>query len=395
MAPATSSVVEFPYSTVRNISSPQDTENDRKILMGHAPAEAVLSLPTDENVRDYLLEAEGKKRRQPTQVHRAMRDTLRNNPSAFSVLNGGVVIVCRDYTLDEKSRTMRLVSPSIINGSQTQGVLRDHLTKHGPLDEPVFVTFEIIVTDDADLIADTSIARNFQNDVMTVSIVGRLGLLDDLEKAIQRAHPGKELRKSETKHVSALSLTEDYVFTEKLIQVLVALTPVELWYKKGEEANPNKVYTYSGKTKCLKEFQNVVTRSKDANDPERARYRDLYDFYLDIAPQALQLYGKWKAHQGFRGTGLRAIIRDGDKIVEVPDGIIFPILAALSAFAVKTAEGWRIQPPDQFTDDELIRAAKTTYIETAKSNPSTMGKSKACYSALYQIADIYKRLTVA
>lgn len=394
MAPSKQSVVEFPYSTLRNISSPQDTENDRKVLMGHAPAESVLGLPTDENVRDYLLEAEGKKRRQPTQVHRAMQDTLSNNPSDFSVLNGGVVIVCRAYSSDEKTRTAQLVNPSIINGSQTQGVLRDHLNKHGSLDEPIYVTFELIVTDDAELIADTSIARNFQNDVMTVSIVGRLGQLDELEKAIQRAHPGKELRKSETKVVNQLSLTEDYVFTEKLIQVLIALTPNELWYKKGEEANPNKVYTYSGKTKCLKEFQTVVSRAKDKTDSEHARYRDLYDFYLDIAPQALELYVKWKAHQGFRGTYLRAIERDGDQIIEVPDGIIFPIIAALSAFAVKTPEGWRIQPPDKFSDDELIRAAKTTYMDTAGSNPSTMGKSKACYSAIYQIADIYKRLTV-
>ncbi|EHC18587.1 hypothetical protein [Fischerella thermalis] len=61
--------VEFPYNSSRNVSCPEDIENNRKILFGHAPLTSVLSLPTNENVRDYLLDAEGKQRRRPTSVH--------------------------------------------------------------------------------------------------------------------------------------------------------------------------------------------------------------------------------------------------------------------------------------------------------------------------------------
>ena len=42
------------------------------------------------------------------------------------MLNGGIVIVARDYEVDEKTKTLSLTRPSIINGAQTQGVLRDH-----------------------------------------------------------------------------------------------------------------------------------------------------------------------------------------------------------------------------------------------------------------------------
>jgi hypothetical protein len=87
------------------------------------------------------------------------------------------------------------------------------------------------------------------------------------------------------------------------------------------------------------------------------------------------------------------IEREGTEIIEVPDGIVFPILASLSAFAVKTPRGWKIQPPAQFNDIDLIKAAKSTYQEIARSNPQTMGKNKACYSALYQITSLYRRLT--
>jgi len=65
----------------------------------------------------------------------------------------------------------------------------------------------------------------------------------------------------------------------------------------------------------------------------------------------------------------------------------------LSAFAEETPDGWRIAPPDTFTDEELIGAAATVYQEIADSNPQSMGKSKACYSQLLQITSLYKRLS--
>src|SRR6185295_11865473 len=116
-------------------------------------------------------------------------------------------------------------------------------------------------------------------------------------------------------------------------------------------------------------------------------------FYLDIAPEALVLYDKWKAHQGFAGTGIRSITREGREIREVPDGIIFPIIASLSAFAKKTSDGWTIKPPKHFRDEEIIRAAKSAYQNMAGHNPWLMGKSKACYFALNQITSIYQRLS--
>src|ERR1044071_919605 len=188
----------FPFHSVRNISCPEDKENGRVVLSGHAPVSSILDIPTDENVRDYLLDAEGKKRRRPTQVHTAIRDTLENYPDKFSVLNGGMVIVARGYDIDEGNKLIRLVKPSIINGAQTQGVVRDYFQdceKGGSPPPTVHITFELLVMDDEYLIAETSIARNYQNAVMNVSIAGRLGQLDELEKALQERKPNLKLQK--------------------------------------------------------------------------------------------------------------------------------------------------------------------------------------------------------
>lgn len=385
------SLVTLPYDSLRNVSSPEDSENGRRVLVGYMSAWDILELPTNENVRDYLPGAEGKQRRKPTQVHRAIRETLESNPQNFSVLNSGITLVARDHEVDDKNKTLKLLEPSIINGSQTQGVLSDfHSTtiSNGEDLPQVHVTFELIVADDDALIAEISIARNFQNDVMPVSIAGRLGQLEELEERLQRVYPAYKLRQSETQ------LSEDYIVTERLIQVMTALTPEILWLRPGEEGNPNKTYTYSAKAKCLKDFQAVFKRAKTPNDAEYEKYKELYDFYLDIAPQAYELHEKWKSHQGFKGTRLRALQRDeAGNIKEVPDGLVFPILASLSAFAEKTREGWKIQPPASFSDEELIKAATTAYQDIADSNPQSMGKSKACYAQLYQLTSLYRRLS--
>lgn len=388
-------LVEFPFYSLRNISSPEDVDNDRKILSGHAPASSILHLGTHDNVRDYLMEAEGRLRKRPTMVHQAMRQTLYNNPENFSVLNGGVVIVSRDYEVDEKNKIVRLLDASIINGSQTKGILKDYYqdrTKSGETPPSIHITYELIITEDEDLVAETSISRNFQNDVKPLSIAGRMGRLMDLNESFQKVYPELKLRQSETE------LSDDYVDTERLVQVMTALTPSDLWLKPGESENPNKTYTYSAKTKCLKDFQDVHDEAKKSKQGslENKPYEDLYQFYLDIVPQAYELHEMWKRHQSFKGQTriMKAVRRDEDgNVLEVPDGVVFPIFAALSAFVQKTSDGWRVVVPETYNEEELIDTVYTVYREIADHNPQKMGKSKACYSQLHQLTSLYERFS--
>ncbi len=378
----------FSYNTLRNISSPEDTAAGRRVYAGNAAAAAFLDLPENENVRSYIVTAEGKKRQRLTDVHRRIRDTLQNKPQDFVILNSGIVIVSRDVEIDEKEKTVHLKQPSIINGSQTRGELAHYISE--PSEFPKFnisCKFELVVTDDDDLIAEVSIARNFQNDVATLSIVGRKGLLDEIEERLQKTYPGLQLRKSETQR------SEDYYDTEKLLQVITALIPAEIWPKVKERDDPKKVFTYSMKAKCLKDFQDIHERAKNPTSDGHEQAKELYEFYLDIAPTAHLLYEKWKKHPGFAGTALRSIEREGRQIVDVPDGIVFPILASLSAFAKKTHGKWQISPPPVFNDLEIIHAAKAQYMNVAHSNPWNMGKSQAIYSSLFQITNIYKKVS--
>ena len=371
----------IPFHCIRNISSPEDQVEKRVVYSGQLPLVALLNLPTNENVREYLVEAEGKQRKSPTQVHLAIRETLKERPSVFSVLNGGVVIVAKASEVDEKARTLSIVGASIINGSQTQGEVRDYI-KLGGDGENTHVKFELIITDDEDLVADISIARNFQNDVKLLSIAGRKGELDELEEAMKQVNSSIRLQKSESQRPSEVN---NLLNTEKLLQVIAALMPPELWWKQSDYS---KTYTYSAKATCLKDFRLIHDEAKSGSE----KMKLVYQFYLEIAPHAWVLYQDWKQHQGFQGTRIRSLDRDGAEIVEIPDGIVFPILASLAQFSAKTSEGWKVQKPIELDDKELISVAKRAYMEIAGSKPEIMGKSKPCYSALDQITSIYKKL---
>lgn len=376
---------QIKYNSLRNISSPDDLASDRKVLCGHVKAIDILKLSTNDNVRDYLLEVDGK-RKVPTSVHRAIRATLENSPEKFSVLNGGITIVAEAYSVDEKSKSLNLTNASIINGAQTQGILRDFMESLDDTEDfpDIHVTFELIISTDDSLVAEISIARNFQNDVKMLSISGKLGAFDDIEIAIKDKLNNKKLRLSET------DSPEDTLDTEKLLQVATALIPEELWQGLGRGDLANKNYAYNQKTKCLKQFTELSKSVKDnkASDIEKA----VYNFYVDIVAPAWVLYEKWKSHSGFKGTGIRSIQRNGTEIIDVPDGIVFPILASLAEFIMKTDEGWCLIIPDIFDDQDLISSVKSTYQNIADHKPYVMGRSKAAYSSLIQVTSIYKRL---
>jgi hypothetical protein len=375
---------EFPYITCRNISAPEDDAAGRKVYSGHAPGSSVLRLHDDENLREYLADTQGSQKHTPTMVHKAIRKTLEDQPDQFCILNGGMVIVARAAEVDDKRKVLVLQRPSIINGSQTQGELDRYFTKYRS--SPDFfepsIKFELIVTADDGLIAEISIARNFQNDVRPISIAGRRGELDELEQAVRREIPGAKLRKSET-HIA-----EEYIDTEKLIQVVFALMPGTVLKSVAEDDDAsNKIFAYSQKTRCLKLFQRLVDVSgKDSH------MADIYQYFLDISGPAWKLYGRWKSHPGFQESRLPVFERENGEVAVVPDGILFPILSSFSAFVERLDQKWEVNIPPVFDEKELIDAAAQVYLEIADRNPQTMGKSKACYSTLFRLTSLCARL---
>lgn len=383
--------LNFPFNSIRNITSPEDAAGGRRVYSGTAPAQSIIALPNDENVRDYIVEATGKKRRTLTSVHRAMFDTLSDDPSSFSIKNGGVVIVARDIEIDESKKTAKLLKPSLINGAQTQGVLKDFIEDTQGKDSYFEVNpkFEIVITSDEELIAEISIARNSQNNVDPLSIAGKRGILDDLSKSMLAVNPAWDIRVSETDGGPSM------IDTPKLLQVITALIPPEIWPVKKDSDNPNKVFCYSMRAKCLKDFQRYFFEAHDQRAPNHTDSKAVYDFMVEIAPRAWGHYQQWKTHAGFHGIHLKqGVTRDEKgKITEVADGIVFPILSALSVFVTKTAKGWAIVPPPLWEDKEIIDALKLALKSPSiNGNPWNLGKSRDAYTQIFNVTNGAKRM---
>jgi hypothetical protein len=84
---------------------------------------------------------------------------------------------------------------------------------------------------------------------------------------------------------------------------------------------------------------------------------------------------------------------DTGEITEVPDGLVFPIIAAYSEFVKQTNNTWVLSPPKSLDESVLIQAAKDAYIEIASRKPEIMGKTKACYTQIQQLTAIYRKLS--
>ncbi|WP_315757354.1 MULTISPECIES: AIPR family protein [unclassified Bradyrhizobium] len=379
------------YNTLRSVNSPEDTQAGRKRYCGVAPANSFFALNTDENVRAFLGRDEIGGRRKSTKVNMAIRETLSSHREDFTLLNSGIVIVARDAKVDDNSKPPRvaLFAPSIINGAQTQGVLLDYFSEHAEDADYPSVNFELIVTDDEELIGDISIARNYQNEVSDLSIFGRLGRFDELQAAMSKHDRTIKLRTSETDY------GPEFLDTEKLIQVLTAVAPTNIRLPSAEKRTTKtaetiyRVYAYRHRSRCLTDFAAVMDEPK--------RWPEAHRFFLDISGPAWDLYCRFKGEQAFsrlqcvKGTevnGKKRVSSDG-----VPDGIIFPMLSAMSRFISEHKGRWRLAIPHNFPWQTFFQAAILQETGSARNNPQTMGKNADCYIALHGSIDMYFAMT--
>lgn len=376
---------DLSYLSLRQVSSPEDEAAGRKRYCGVASAEQLFDLETSENVRGFLGQDHEGKKRKSTLVNMAIRKTLEDNRDLFPSLNAGLVVVARGAKVDDKAKVIALSRPSIINGAQTQGVLLEYFEQHSDDTEYPSVNFEIVVTNDEELIAEISIARNFQNRVSDLSIYGRHGLFDEIEGRMAKHEPGLKLRKSET------DFDPSQIDTEKLIQVITAISPRGVKLPSAERRATKtpeteyRVYAYRHRSRCLKDFADVI------NDP--GGWKDAHQFFLDMAWPAWALYKQLKNEQAFSALQkVEGRTEKGRKVVApdgVPDGLVFPMLSALSRFAEKVRGKWKLKVPTTFPWQTLYRQAMTQHKTTAGHNPQTMGKSSDCYVALHGAIDMY------
>lgn len=156
----------------------------------------------------------------------------------------------------------------------------------------------------------------------------------------------------------------------------------------GNPSAAEKLRAYKNPEQCLTDFCQWE-QDRGTNPDAKAKY----DFSVQIAPFALDEYEKWESHQDWNShkiweetkKGGRAVRRDKKtrKISWVSPGLLFPLMGAMSEFAIKNPKTgqWLLAKPSKFKEAEIIQRTVNQF-RAHKSDPMAMGRSEAAYDAV-------------
>ncbi|MES2750067.1 MAG: AIPR family protein [Pseudomonadota bacterium] len=381
---ATGATVRLCYIKIRDVTTKDEEDNGASTYVVVLPAAEILKIGTDGNLRSYIPEHEGKKR---NMVHKAIAKTIKENPDRFSQLNSGFLIGASKIVIDDSKRVATLKHASVNNGAQSQGEIRRYLEKCiADSDAPneFSIRCELSIEPDAATRTNIAVARNTATRIEGISIAGKHGYFEDLDVAFKKIHPELELARSET------NVEDKYVDTRLLLQVLWAMMPEELapTHRRSMEA---RMRAYKNATYCLQDFMHIADTRKTDKDSAAQ-----YAYFVDMAGYAWSEYERWKKHETWNDKRLlerlkQAVRGDDGYIKEISDGIVFPILSALSRFVKQNKTGhWRVVYPKVFADEDMLIAARRQ-LSSCGGRPMLMGRSGAAYEALMTLTEMAVR----
>jgi AIPR protein len=396
-ASSSSGRIALSYDTIRNMTSPEEKANEARSYFANVPIEELLKLDTAANLRDYIPDHPGKHR---TQAHKAIGQTLRERSDRFIQLSSGITVAASDIEIDDNRKVITVTNGSIINGAQTQGEIRLFLdemkTAADEADEIFTPDFharvEFMVDPEVPFIVDAAIARNTSTNIQRISMAGKKRYFDELDASFRRTFPKFHLAKSET------DTGEEFVDTMRLLQVLWAMLPEKLLPSSGRSTAEARLKSYKNRAFCLVDFEKDVVDKENATDPKiRAGADARYRCMIDLAGPAWKQYLRWRHHKEWEGRRLKQstrAIRRTDGGYTVADGVIFPILSAMSLFIEKepVTGKYRFDIPGVFEEKDMIEAARDQ-LTAHKGNPMLMGRNAAVYDAMTMLTRMVLRVS--
>lgn len=376
--------VRLNYLKIRDVTTKDEEANGASTYVVVLPAPEILKIGTDGNLRTYIPAHAGKKR---NLVHKAIAKTIRDNPDRFSQLNSGFLIGASKISVDDAKRIVTLKDPSVNNGAQSQGEIKlymDECERNGEIPTEFAIRCELSIEPESSTRTNIAVARNTATRIEGISIAGKHGYFADLNEAFQKVHRNLELATSET------NVEEKYVDTRLLLQVLWALMPEEL-APDNRRSIEARMRAYKNAAYCLQDF--IVIHDSRATDQANAVR---YGYFIDMAGLAWTEYEKWLKHPQWNDKRLREplgqAVRGEDGVIkQISDGIVFPILSALSRFVKRTNGGhWGILYPKVFRDEDMLIAARRQ-LKECSGRPMLMGRSGGAYSALITLTEMAER----
>jgi len=115
-----------------------------------------------------------------------IKETLRNKPDKFLILNNGINMVCGQ--VEERDERLLLYEPQIVNGCQTVYGIYETIEDYGKI-EDAYVVVKVVQTHDRELREKITFAANYQNPILPRDLKSN----DYWQRSIQRAFEDKSI----------------------------------------------------------------------------------------------------------------------------------------------------------------------------------------------------------
>ena len=360
----------------------------------------VLDLCNDINLRDYTGEWKPNTR---TPVHKGIERTLKDAPHLMPQRNSGMRVTCSEIEVNSEKGEVILSDAGIANGAQTQGELNkfyQEIKAEAGETPSVEVQVEICVNPDRAERDEIAITSNYTNPVKAVSKAGKRGQLVDLDKSMRDNNfAGIQMRESDPHKPQ----NEPLIDSVLLLQLARLFTPHDILYPDRKIPNGADAKAYRSANACLKEFTSWW-EEKD-NDPAAKRK---YEATLKLAPIAYEQYLRFNQHPGWIGTGIQDVYetsgkrlctknKSKSKVLDVANGMLFPVLSGLKYFVEEKNGEFKYNPPsssDIFDEQQILIDAIKGFGDYGY-DPAFFGRSVNAYALCSKYPEITARVMKA
>jgi hypothetical protein len=386
-ADPTAHVTEIITATmVRQTSSKEEVNNNARNYVINCPLKEILKINVEENLRIAYSKEESKKNKTP--IHREMEASFLEAPDRFIQRHSGFTIVCDELIQSDKKEfgvtQVTLHNASLINGAQSQDMLRQVSEDYDGAYDRYNIRVEVIVEKNVIARNEIAIARNTSNNVSELSRLGSKGFFNDLNKSMvdfgyQKNDQGWVIQKSET---------DMGIETDRLLQVIRSFMPKRV-RNEDPKAFESLVRSYSGKRQVVKEYAKM--KLEEEEQKEEVHFVVL-NYFNSFAPTAWKFYEEWlynpdwisfykKLPDEKTKKRLGTLSKD-NKDFELNWGIVCPLLYGLQHFVTEKSDGWSISIPDSFDKKKYMEEIMQLF-KSKNYVPQDFAKDDAIYLHLY------------
>ena len=373
---------------VRNTTSLEESKNNALNYTLVCPLKEILKINIDENLR--IAYGDSNTSKKETSIHRDIRESFEEAPDRFIQRHSGFSVVCDDLNVASKQdggiSQVTLTNASLINGAQTQRVLKDIISNYPDEAYSKYnVRVEVIVEKNRPERIEIAIARNTTNNVSDLSQMGKKTYFNSLDDSCKSVL-GIGVQRSETE-------TDGKIPTQTLLQILRTMVPKSIrseGTKDMQALDKSTVKAYSGKTSVLREYK----KYKDAEEEgsKLAGFESpILKFYREFAPYAWQTFEAWQSdpdwielfNKNLKAGAKRIGKYDEDtKDFNMGWAVLCPVLYGLQHFLKETSDGWRIDQPSSFDKKNYMKKV-FDLLKDKEFNPQEFAKDKGVYLELY------------